>query len=198
MLRFLLCRWRSLKRLRLTAGACLMIVYRLITNYSRHGRGDDEAGRGRMNKTVGIVGLGIMGGAIARNLLERGWTVIGSDIDLAKRAELASAGVVIAADLKQLARETEIIMTSLPSAAAADAVARDIAASGAAQRIVVELSTLTIADKLRINEILEKAGHVALDCPLSGTGAQAKTRDLIVYASGERESIARCTALFSD
>src|SRR5436305_11106638 len=128
-------------------------------------------GRARMNKTVGIVGLGIMGGAIARNLIERGWMVIGTDIDLAKRAELAAAGVVIAADTKQLARETEIIMTSLPSAAAADAVAQDIAGSGAATRIVVELSTLTIADKLRFQEILEKAGYVARDCPLSGTGA---------------------------
>src|SRR3954465_12891923 len=107
-----------------------------------------------MNRTVGIAGLGIMGGAIARNLLERGWTVIGSDIDLAKRAELASAGVIIAADVKQLARDTDIIMTSPPGAGAADAVARDIAACGEPQRIVVELSTLAIADKLRFRDIL--------------------------------------------
>jgi 3-hydroxyisobutyrate dehydrogenase-like beta-hydroxyacid dehydrogenase len=152
----------------------------------------------RMNKTVGIVGLGIMGSAIARNLVERGWTVIGADIDLAKRAELAAAGVVIAADVKQLAGGAEIIMTSLPSAAAVEAVARDIAASGAPRRIVVELSTLAIADKLRFQDILEKAGHVALDCPLSGTGAQAKTRDLVVYASGDSEAIARCAPLFAD
>jgi L-threonate 2-dehydrogenase len=151
-----------------------------------------------MNKTVGIVGLGIMGGAIARNLLERGWTVIGYDIDLGKRAGLASAGVVIAGDVKQLAQETEIIMTSLPSAAAADAVAQDIAASGEPPRIVAELSTLTIADKLHFKNILEKAGHVALDCPLSGTGAQAKTRDLVVYASGDSAAIARCAPLFAD
>jgi putative dehydrogenase len=151
-----------------------------------------------MNGTVGIVGLGIMGGAIARNLVERGWTVIGHDIDLAKRVELASAGVAIAADVKQLAREAEIITTSLPGAAAADAVARDISASGEPPRIVVELSTLTIADKLRFRDILAKAGHVALDCPLSGTGAQAKTRDLVVYASGESDAIARCAGLFAD
>jgi 3-hydroxyisobutyrate dehydrogenase-like beta-hydroxyacid dehydrogenase len=151
-----------------------------------------------MNKTVGIVGLGIMGGAIARNLLDRGWTVIGTDIDLAKRAELASVGVVIAVDANQLARAAEIIMTSLPSAAAAEAVARDIAASDEPRRIVVELSTLTIADKLRFSDILEKAGHVALDCPLSGTGAQAKTRDLVVYASGDSAAISRCAPLFAD
>jgi 3-hydroxyisobutyrate dehydrogenase-like beta-hydroxyacid dehydrogenase len=151
-----------------------------------------------MNKTVGMVGLGIMGSAIARNLVERGWTVVGFDIEAARRAELALAGVTIADDIAQVARDAEIILTSLPSPGAADAVAREIAASGQPPRIVVELSTLAIADKLRFEEILKEAGHVALDCPLSGTGAQAKTRDLVVYASGDSEAIARCTVLFSD
>src|SRR6201989_1277275 len=100
-----------------------------------------------MDKTVGIVGLGIMGSAIARNLVERGWKGVGADIDAARRAEMAQAGVVIAEDVKQVAREAEIIMTSLPSAAAADDVAHQIAASGELPRIVVELSTLTLPDK---------------------------------------------------
>jgi putative dehydrogenase len=151
-----------------------------------------------MDRTVGIVGLGIMGSAIARNLIERGWKVIGYDIDAAKRTELAAAGVAIADNLSQLAREAEIIMTSLPSPAAAEAVALAIADSGQPSRIVVELSTLTIADKLRFEEILTKAGHIALDCPLSGTGAQAKNRDLVVYASGDSAAISRCGALFAD
>ena len=151
-----------------------------------------------MNKTVGMVGLGIMGSAIARNLVERGWTVVGFDIDAARRAELARADVAIADDVAEVARDAEIIMTSLPSPAAADAVAREIAASGQSPRIVVELSTLAIADKLRFEDILKQAGHVALDCPLSGTGAQARTRDLVVYASGDSAAIARCMALFAD
>jgi putative dehydrogenase len=151
-----------------------------------------------MSKTVGIIGLGIMGSAIARNLVERGWTVIGFDIDAARRAELALAHVIIAKDIAHIAHDAELIMTSLPSPAAAEAVAREIAASGQPPRIVAELSTLTIADKLRFEDILKKAGHVALDCPLSGTGAQAKTRDLVVYASGESDAIARCLALFAD
>src|SRR5471030_936866 len=152
----------------------------------------------RMNKTVGIVGLGIMGSAISRNLVERGWKVIGFDIDAARRAELALANVAIAGDVSEVARGAEIIMTSLPSAAAAADVAHEIAASGQPPRIVAELSTLTIADKLRFEGILKQAGHVALDCPLSGTGAQAKTRDLVVYASGESGAIARCAGLFAD
>lgn len=151
-----------------------------------------------MDKTVGIVGLGIMGGAIARNLVERGWRVIGFDIDAARCAELALADVTIADNVGRVARDAKIIMTSLPGPAAAEDVAAAIANSGQSPRIVVELSTLSIADKLRFEAILKQAGHIALDCPLSGTGAQARNRDLVVYASGDSAAIARCADLFAD
>ena len=151
-----------------------------------------------MSKTVGIIGLGIMGSAISRNLVERGWRVIGFDIDAARTAELAQAGVTIAGDVAEVVREVPIVMTSLPTPEAVIDVARAIAGSGQPPRIVVELSTLTIADKLRFETILSEAGHIALDCPLSGTGAQAKMRDLVVYASGDSNAIARCADLFAD
>jgi len=151
-----------------------------------------------MDKTVGIVGLGIMGGAIARNLVDRGWRVIGFDTDAAKRAELRAAKVIIANSVEQLTRDAPVIMTSLPTPAAVESVAKAIANSGQSPRIVIELSTLTIADKLRFEAILRQAGHIALDCPLSGTGAQAKMRDLVVYASGDSGAIARCGQLFAD
>jgi len=151
-----------------------------------------------MNKTVGIVGLGIMGGAIARNLVDRGWRVIGFDTDPAKCAELAAAKIVITESVEQLTRDAPVIMTSLPTPAAVESVAKAIANSGETLRIVIELSTLTLADKLGFEAILKKAGHVPLDCPLSGTGAQAKMRDLVVYASGDSDAIARCAGLFAD
>jgi 3-hydroxyisobutyrate dehydrogenase-like beta-hydroxyacid dehydrogenase len=151
-----------------------------------------------MSTTVGIAGLGIMGGAIARNLLDRGWDVIGFDIDPVRCAELAQGKVRIASDVAQLAQEAPIVMTSLPTPVAVEAVARAIADSGQPSRIVVELSTLSLADKLRFESILNQAGHIPLDCPLSGTGAQAKVRDLIVYASGDSRAIATCMPLFAD
>jgi 3-hydroxyisobutyrate dehydrogenase-like beta-hydroxyacid dehydrogenase len=151
-----------------------------------------------MNKTVGIVGLGIMGGAIARNLVDRGWRVIGFDTDPAKCAELAAAKIAIAESVEQLTRDAPVIMTSLPTPAAVESVAKAIANSGETPRIVIELSTLTLADKLRFEAILKKASHVPLDCPLSGTGAQARMRDLVVYASGDSDAIARCAGLFAD
>src|ERR1700744_5702030 len=151
-----------------------------------------------MDKTVGIVGLGIMGGAIARNLVSRGWHVVGFDTDAAKCAELAEAGVAIVESVAHVAPNTPIIMTSLPTPSAVESVAKAIAESGAPQPIVAELTTLTLADKLRFEELLKKAGHIALDCPLSGTGAQARMRDLVVYASGDSDAIAQCAGLFAD
>jgi len=139
-----------------------------------------------------------MGGAIARNLVERGWRVVGFDTDPAKNAELSRAKVTIAADVATLAREVPIIMTSLPTPAAVHRVAQEIASSGQPPRIVIELSTLSLADKLRFETILQAAGHAALDCPLSGTGAQAKLRDLVVYASGDPKAIEACMGLFAD
>ena len=75
---------------------------------------------------------------------------------------------------------------------------RKLPIAGQPARIVIELSTLTIADKLHFKAILEPAGHIALDCPLSGTGAQAAVRDLVVYASGDSAAIAQCRDLFAD
>ncbi|HWX63404.1 NAD(P)-dependent oxidoreductase [Bradyrhizobium sp.] len=151
-----------------------------------------------MDRTVGIIGLGIMGGAIARNLVDRGWRVVGFDVDSDRRTALAEDGVTIAEDIAVVTRETTVIMTSLPTPEAVESVAHAIVASGQLPKIVVELSTLSLADKLQFESILRKAGHIALDCPLSGTGAQAKLRDLVVYASGDGAAIAKCAALFAD
>ncbi|WP_406854215.1 NAD(P)-dependent oxidoreductase [Alsobacter sp. KACC 23698] len=151
-----------------------------------------------MDKTVGIIGLGIMGGAIARNLVDRGWTVVGTDVDQSRCTELSAAGVRIAAGAADVARAAPTILTSLPSPKAVAAVAKEIAEAGVERRIVAEVSTLALDDKLAFQQTLAAAGHVPLDCPLSGTGAQAKNRDLVVYASGDAAAIQSLSQLFGD
>jgi putative dehydrogenase len=151
-----------------------------------------------MEKTVGVVGLGIMGGAIAANLLERGWAVTGYDIAAERMDELIPRGLRPATNTAELARSVPVILTSLPTPAAAHRVVSEIAGSGAPSRIVVEASTFAMSDKLAMKTVLDQAGHIPLDCPLSGTGAQAKMRDLIVYASGDSRAIAQCQPLFAD
>src|SRR5216684_4008771 len=146
---------------------------------------------------VGIVGLGIMGGAFARNLLAAGWRVVGYDIDAARRRAMARAWVEIADDAKTLAGEVGTIITSLPKPAALDTTVRAIVNARVSPRVIVEASTFTLDDKLKAERALRKAGHVMLDCPVSGTGAQAKVKDLVVYASGDRQAIRRLRPLFA-
>ena len=64
--------------------------------------------------------------------------------------------------------------------------------------MIAELSTFSIEDKTQAEAALRAAGHVMLDCPLSGTGAQARTKDLIVYASGDAQAIQGLMPVFAD
>ena len=65
------------------------------------------------------------------------------------------------------------------------------------RRVIVEASTFTLEDKTAAEAKLRKAGHVMLDCPMSGTGAQAKVKDLVVYASGDTAEIKKLQAMFA-
>jgi putative dehydrogenase len=154
-------------------------------------------GKARTKGTAGIVGLGIMGGAFAQNLVADGWRVVGHDIDPARRRALAKAGVEIAADVAHLIGATRTIITSLPDPAALAATAAAIAGARARRAVIVETSTFALADKLNAARALEAAGHAMLDCPISGTGAQAKSRDIVVYASGDPKEIERLRPLFA-
>lgn len=146
---------------------------------------------------VGVVGLGIMGGSFARNLLAAGWRVIGYDVAPAPRRALARLGGEIADDAADVARQARIVITSLPKPSALAETAAAIAKAGLPRRVVVEMSTFTIEDKAKAEAVLRKAGHVLLDCPVSGTGAQAKVKDLVVYASGGTAEIKKLKPLFS-
>lgn len=149
-----------------------------------------------MKGVVGVVGLGIMGGAMARNLAAAGWDVVGFDLDEARRSEAAAAGCTALESAAAVAGRAPSIIMSLPSASAALAVAREIATVREV-RTIVETSTLALEDKEEIRRVLEAGGHVALDCPLSGTGSQAQTGDLVVYASGETQAVASLMPMFA-
>jgi putative dehydrogenase len=154
-----------------------------------------------------------MGSAMAENLVRSGFRVTGYDVVPKARQQLRRAGGTPAADCAAVARDAAVIICSLPSSEALLAVATELAAktrlstdargakAGAAKArrtvtrppIVVETSTLPIKVKEQARAILATRGIVLLDCPLSGTGSQARTKDLAVYASGDRAAYRRAT-----
>jgi putative dehydrogenase len=154
------------------------------------------AARRRTRGTVGVVGLGIMGGSFARNLVGARFRVVGFDVDASARRRAAKAGVELAPDVAALAKRVPVIITSLPSPQALAATVAAITAAKPPRRIIVEASTFTLEDKVAAERALKKAGHIALDAPVSGTGAQARTKDLVVYASGDTRAIRKLRPLF--
>jgi len=151
---------------------------------------------GKNKGTVGVIGLGIMGGAFARNLAAAGWRVVGYDISAARRREAQRGGVEIATSAVDVAEKVPVILTSLPKPQALMDTVRAIATLRHRPKLVVEMSTFAISDKEKAERVLAKAGHTMLDCPVSGTGSQAANRDLVFYASGDTKAIRKLKPMF--
>lgn len=147
--------------------------------------------------TVGVIGLGIMGSSFARNLAASGWRVVGYDLSAKARKAAERAGVEIASSAVDVASKVPTILTSLPKPQALIETAKAIAAAKLGRKTIVEMSTFAISDKEKAEAILRKAGHIMLDVPVSGTGAQAATRDLVFYASGDKKAVAKLGPMFA-
>ena len=139
-------------------------------------------------QTVGMIGLGIMGSAMSYNLLRAGIRVVGYDVAPGARRAHKRAGGVPVKSVREVARRAGIVVTSLPSARALAEVAAELARSAKRHTVVVETSTLPIEAKAAARDALARRGVILLDCPLSGTGAQARAKDLLIYVSGERSA----------
>ncbi len=135
-----------------------------------------------------MLGLGIMGSAMAANLMRAGFAVVGYDPVAACRHRHRRAGGIAASNVQEVARSTRVIICSLPSESALRLVSEQIARPNL---IVIETSTLPIEVKEAARKRLAAAGVTLLDCPLSGTGAQARAKDLVVLGSGERAAFNR-------
>lgn len=147
---------------------------------------------------LGVIGLGIMGGAMAEALLAAGHDVAGYDPAPAARRRLERAGGHALESSFAVAKRARVLMTSLPSSTALENTVREIGRAGGGRRatgVVVEMSTLPIADKRRAQTELARAGWATLDCPISGTAARLKDRDWMIFASGERRACARVRPL---
>ncbi len=166
----------------------------------RSARAATRAGGPSRSDAIGIVGLGIMGGAFARHLLAARFRVSGYDVLAAKRAALRKLGGVPAASPAAVAGAARAVITSLPSAQAFEtALFGDDGIAAGARRglIVIEASTLPLEVKELARKRFEKIGVVLLDCPISGTGAQAAVKDIVIYASGDRAACARVRPVFA-
>lgn len=150
-------------------------------------------------QTIGVIGLGIMGGAMAEALCAAGYKVVGYDPSAAARTRLKKAGGSALASATAVAKSADVVITSLAKANVLEDVVTKIAIgikqrkSGAKQAslLVIETSTLTLADKEGAQKALARAGAQTLDCPISGTAVRMKSGGWTIFASGQQAAFKR-------
>jgi 3-hydroxyisobutyrate dehydrogenase-like beta-hydroxyacid dehydrogenase len=148
---------------------------------------------------VGIIGLGIMGISYARNLRKSGFDVVGFDPADSAQANLRDCGGKVAASPRAVAEGADHVLIALASIPALKTVISGKDGIAQALRpgmVVAEMGTLPLEAKEDARKAVADAGCVLLDCPVSGTGAQAAVGDLVVFASGEADAIEALRPVF--
>lgn len=150
-----------------------------------------------MTETVGVIGLGVMGSAMAANLVAAGHPVVGFDIDPGRRSLASEAGVRIEDSGGAVGASSEIVIFSLPTVPALADVAGDVAAHAPEGMLCLETGTFPLAAKMAARDVLAASGVELMDTPLSGTGLQATDGTLVVFASGSRAGFEHAQAVFT-
>lgn len=140
--------------------------------------------------TVGVVGLGIMGTAYAKNLIAGGATVLGADPLEEARERLTELGGTAHEVAGGWLADCDLVILALISPDVLREVSMALAKVLVPGQVVLETGTFALADKEAAHTALAATGIHLLDCPVSGTGAQAVVADIVMMASGNEQAIA--------
>lgn len=144
---------------------------------------------------IGFIGLGTMGGPMARNLLNKGHRLFVYDVQSAAVQSLTDAGATAAATPREVAAASEIVVTMLPDAPDVERVAlgRDGIVEGIrAGAVYIDMSTIDPATTRRIGAAMAAKGAAMIDSPVGKTADHAVAGTLTLMVGGPAEVVARC------
>jgi 3-hydroxyisobutyrate dehydrogenase-like beta-hydroxyacid dehydrogenase len=144
--------------------------------------------------TIGIVGLGLLGHAIASRLIKAGHAVVGFDVVPDRVSALTAMGGKSAPSSAAVAQSVEAVCTLLPSLATAEAAilgADGILAGARRDLTVIQMSTISPTLTERLAREVTARGLGFLDCPVSGTSSMVERGDGIFFVGGDRALFAR-------
>ena len=139
--------------------------------------------------TIGVVGLGNIGGAIAANLVADGLAPTVTDADPARAAGIE--GAIAVGSVAEVAAASEVTITSLPTPEVVGAVAEAWAGAAAPASILLDLSTNLPDGNRQLAERLDRSGHRFVEAPLTGGAMGARGRTLVFMVGGEPDAVDR-------
>ena len=148
-----------------------------------------------MSKKIGFIGLGIMGKPMSKNLLKAGYDLTVCDINAAAVAEVVALGAKSAATPKDVAAQTDIIITMLPNSPQVKTVA--LGAGGIIEgarsgTIVVDMSSIAPQAAQEVARALAEKGVQMIDAPVSGGEPKAIDGTLAIMVGGDPAVFEEC------
>ena len=153
-----------------------------------------------MMERIAIVGVGLLGSAVASRLLAGGFAVTGYDSRPDQLAALARRGLRPASSLKEAVTGAEAVFTILPSLDAVEATvlgSRGLLGSLARSATIIQMSTISPTLTRRLGEAAATSGIGFLDTPMSGTSSMVERGDCTIFAGGDAALIERCQPVFA-
>ncbi len=156
--------------------------HQLFTNRMRKER--------KRKMKIGFIGLGIMGRPMAKNLVKAGHELVVFDYNKDALADLVSCGAAEAASGKEVASQSEVVITMVPNSphVRAAVLGENGVAEGAKPgTVVIDMSSIDPTESKAIGAELEKLGIEMLDAPVSGGEPKAIDGTLSVMVGGKKE-----------
>ncbi|MCA6123327.1 NAD(P)-dependent oxidoreductase [Bradyrhizobium sp. WSM 1704] len=145
------------------------------------------------NAPVGVIGLGLMGSALAARLIDAGVGVIGFDVDAAKSSGLRASGAEFAAFAADVAERCRTIVIAVYDAAQAKSLLPDLA-NAKLPPLVICTTTCTPGEIAVIAEFAARSHLGFIEAPISGTSAEVRAGTATVLVAGNAEAIDAATA----
>jgi 3-hydroxyisobutyrate dehydrogenase-like beta-hydroxyacid dehydrogenase len=150
-------------------------------------------------KRIGIIGVGLLGSAVAGRLLQAKFQVKGYDTDPAQLKLLQNRGLIVAGSIAELAADSDAVFTILPSLEAVEATI--LGTGGLIQTApqnctVIQMSTVSPELTRRLDSAVSAAGLGFLDTPMSGTSAMVERGDCAIFVAGDRSRAEACQPIF--
>ena len=144
-------------------------------------------------RTIGFIGLGNMGGRMAKNLHNAGYPLIGYDIDAAKCTALAATGATAGKDTTEVVKNSDVIMTSLRSSDIFCSVAEQYLIPNARDdHVFIDLGTTEVEKTRDIAAAFTEKGATLIDAPVSGGTHGSETGTLRIFVGGDAASAEKC------
>ncbi len=145
---------------------------------------------------IGFIGLGNMGGKMAKNLHNAGYPLIGYDIDAEKCAALAATGATAGKGTIEVVKNSDIVMTSLRSSDVFCSVAEEYFIPNARDgQVFIDLGTTEVERTRNLATALAEKGATLIDAPVSGGPNDSETGTLRIFVGGEASAVEKCRSI---